>query len=111
MNYAFWRYQLILSLFYIFWVEYFDSGGILNQLAFNFSVFYPLGFFVGYRPKYEDQRTAYFAAFIFNLLSYLITYLFKIPIESWVLVILDFVSLVVFLKIGMYIGRRAQSKE
>jgi len=111
MNLAFWRYQLILSFLYIFWGEFFVTGGILNQLAFNFSVFYPLGFLVGYRPKYEDLRTAYLAAFIFNLLSYLIASLVEYPIERLILVVLDFVSLVAFLNLGMYFGRRAQSKE
>ena len=111
MNYAFWRYQLILSLLFVFWGEFFDSGGILNQLVFNFSLFYPLGFLVGYRSKYENLRTAYLAAFIFNLLSYLIAYLVEVPIESWALIVLDFASVVVYLHIGMYIGRGAQSKE
>jgi len=111
MNLTFWRYQLILSLLFIFWGEFFVSSGILNQLAFNFALFYPLGFLVGYRRQYEDVRSAYLAALIFNILSYLIAFLVKFPIESWILVILDFVSLVVFLYIGIYIGRRAQSKE
>ncbi|EHQ90284.1 hypothetical protein [Desulfosporosinus youngiae] len=111
MNLAFWRYQLILGLLYIFWEEFFVMGGILNQLAFNFSVFYPLGFLVGYRPENEDLRTAYLAAFIFNLLSYLIARLVGYPIESVILVVLDFVSLVVVLKLGLYFGRRAQSEE
>ena len=111
MNSVFWRYQLILSLLYIFWGGFFVSGGTLNQLAFNFALFYPLGFLVGYRRKYEDFRTAYLAALTFNLLSYLIAGLVEFRVESWMLVVLDFVSLVVFLNIGMYIGRRAQSKE
>lgn len=111
MNFAFWRYQLILGLLYIFWGEFFVAGGILNQVVFNFSLFYPLGFLVGYRRQHEDLRAAYLAAFIFNLLSYLIASLVEFPIESWTLVILDFVSLVAFLNIGMYFGRRTQSKE
>ncbi|HBV87996.1 hypothetical protein [Desulfosporosinus sp.] len=111
MNYAFWRYQLILSFLFIFWGEFFVTGGIFNQLAFNFSLFYPLGFLVGYRPKHEDLRIAYLAAFIFNLLSYLIASLVDFPIDSWILVVLDFVSLVVIMNVGMYFGRRAQSKE
>lgn len=111
MNYAFWRYQLFLSLLYIFWGEFFVSGGILNQVAFNFSLFYPLGFLVGYRAKYEQVRSAYLAAFTFNLFSYLIAMITEYPIGSWILVVIDFVSLVVFLNVGMYIGRRAQSKE
>jgi len=111
MNLAFWRYQLILSFLYIFWGEFFVTGGMLNQLAFNFSIFYPLGFLVGYRPKYEDLRTAYLAAIIFNILSYLTASLVEYPIDSLVLVVLDFLSLVVFLNLGMFFGRRAQSKE
>lgn len=111
MNFAFWRYQLILSLLFIFWGEFFVSGGILNQLTFNFALFYPLGFLVGYRQKYEDLNTAYLASITFNLLSYLLAYFVEFPIESWTIVVLDFASLVAFLNIGMYIGRRSQDKE
>lgn len=111
MNFAFWRYQLILSLLFIFWGEFFVSGGILNQLIFNFALFYPLGFLVGYRQKYEDLNTAYLASITFNLLSYLLAYFVEFPIESWTIVVLDFASLVAFLNIGMYIGRRSQAKE
>lgn len=111
MNFAFWRYLLILILLYLFWGDFFVSGGILNQLVFNFAVFYPLGFLVGYRYKYENLGSAYLAAFIFNLLSYLIAVLFEFPIDSWIIVVIDFTSLVVFLNIGMYIGRRTQTKE
>ncbi len=111
MNFAFWRYQLILSLLFLFWGEFFVSRGILNQLTFNFAIFYPLGFLVGYRRRHEDLRSAYLAALIFNLLSYLLAYLADVPIGSWTLVILDFTSLIVILNIGNYIGLRAQSKE
>ncbi|AFQ44641.1 hypothetical protein [Desulfosporosinus meridiei] len=111
MNLAFWRYLLILSLLFIFWGEFFDSGGTLNQLAFNFALFYPVGFLVGYRGKSENLSSAYIAAFLFNLLSYLIAYLVEFPIESWLIVVADFTSLVVYLNIGIYVGRRAQSKE
>ena len=43
---AFARYLLLLGLLFIFWSEFFVAGGALNQLAFNFAVFYPLGFLV-----------------------------------------------------------------
>lgn len=111
MNFAFWRYLLILILLYLFWGDFFVSGGILNQLVFNFAVFYPLGFLVGYRYKHENLGSAYLASLIFNLLSYLIAVLFEFPINSWIIVVIDFTSLVVFLNIGMYIGRRTQTKE
>ncbi|HBW39051.1 hypothetical protein [Desulfosporosinus sp. BICA1-9] len=111
MNLVFWRYVLILSLLYIFWGEFFVSGGILNQLGINFALFYPLGFLVGYCRQYENWRSAYLAALIFNLLSYVIASLLEIPIESLIMIVIDYVSLFVFLKAGRYIGQRAQSKE
>ncbi|AFM42101.1 hypothetical protein Desaci_3200 [Desulfosporosinus acidiphilus SJ4] len=109
MNKAFWRYMLLLSLLFLFWSEFFVSGGILSQLAFNFALFYPLGFFVGYRSRQENIRTAYLAGFIFNLLSYLASFIYQIPIQSWSMVILDFVSFFIFVKLGAIFGKRAQS--
>lgn len=111
MNSTFWRYLLILSLLFIIWGEFFVSGGLLNQLAFNFALFYPLGFLVGYRPQLENKRSAYSAAFSFNILSYLIASISEIPIESWTIVVIDFGSVGFFLKVGMIMGQRAQSKE
>jgi len=111
MNSAFWRYFLILSLLFIIWGEFFVSNGLLNQLTFNFALFYPLGFLVGYRPQLENLRTAYLAALIFNFLSYLVAGISGISIESWTLVALDFTSLFFFLKVGTIMGQRAQSKE
>ena len=111
MNSAFWRYLLILSLLFIIWSEFFVSGGVLNQLAFNFAIFYPLGFLVGYRRRFENIRSAYTAALLFNILSYLVASISEIPIESWTMVVLDFVSVVFFLKVGMIMGQRTQTKE
>ncbi len=109
MNTAFWRYQLILCLLFIVWGEFFVVGGVLTQLAFNFAVFYPLGFLVGYRPASENAYSAYIAAISFNILSYLLASSLEISIESWTMVIIDFMSLGVYLKVGMMMGKRAQS--
>jgi len=111
MNSAFWRYLLILSLLFIFWGEFFVSGGVVNQLTFNFAIFYPLGFLVGYRSRLENIRTAYIAAFSFNSLSYLVASISEVHIESWIMVFIDFVSVGFILKAGMFMGQRAQSKE
>jgi hypothetical protein len=108
MNLTYWRYMLILSLLFIVWGKFFVSDGVLNQLAFNFAVFYPLGFLVGYRPRLETIRTAYIAAFSFNILSYLIASLSEIAIESWTLVVLDFGSVGLFLIAGKIMGQRSQ---
>ena len=111
MNSVFWRYLLLLSLLYIFWGQFFVAGGVINQVAFNFALFYPLGFLVGYRQQAEHWRTAYLTAFIFNLLSYVMASVLEIPIESWIMVVLDFVSLFMVLKLGRYLGWRAHLKD
>ncbi len=111
MNSAFWRYQIILTLLLIFWGDFFVSGGVLNQLAFNFALFYPLGFLVGYRPRLENRCTAYVAALLFNCSSYLLAFNSGVFIDNWTVIILDFVSLILFLEVGRIIGKRAQSKE
>ena len=110
MNSAFWRYLLILSLLFIIWGEFFVSDGVLNQLTFNFAIFYPLGFLVGYRSRFENKRTAYIAAFSFNILSYLVASISEIPIESLSMAVLDFVSVGILLKAGMIMGQRAQAE-
>lgn len=110
MNSAIWRYLLILSLLYIIWGEFFVESGVLNQLALNFAIFYPLGFLVGYRSRLETIRTAYITAFSFNILSYIMASIAGIPIESWIMVVLDFGSVGLFLKVGMIVGQR-QAKE
>lgn len=110
MNTAFWRYLLLLGLLFIFWSEFFVSGGALTQLALNFALFYPLGFLVGYRPRKENLATAYFAGFLFNLFSYYLAFIYGIKIESFAMVILDFSSFIFFVKLGAIFGKRAQSK-
>ena len=111
MKSNFWRYLLILSLLFIIWGEFFVSGGVLNQLTFNFAIFYPLGFLVGVRPRQENIRSAYIAAYSFNGLSYLVSSLSAIPIESWTMVVVDFISVGFFLKAGMIMGQRTQVEE
>lgn len=111
MKSVFWRYMLLLSLLYIFWGGFFVTNGVLSQLALNFALFYPLGFLVGYRHQYENLRSAYFAALVFNFLSYVMAILVQIPIGNVFLILIDYVSLFIFLKVGMDIGLRAQSKE
>ncbi len=111
MNFAFWRYLLILSLLFILWGEFFIEGGVFNQLVFNFAIFYPIGFLVGYRPRFETIRSAYVAAYSFNILSYLVASFAGIPFGSLIIVVLDFLSVGFYLKLGMIMGQRAQSKE
>ncbi|MDP4126374.1 MAG: hypothetical protein Q8912_05465 [Bacillota bacterium] len=111
MKSYFWRYQTILFLLYIFWSDFFTMGGPFNQLFFNFALFYPLGFLVGYRPNFGNLRMAYFSAFLFNFSTYVVAVLTGISIDSWVIIIIDFFSLILFLEAGRLMGKLAQDNQ
>lgn len=108
MNSAFRRYMVILILLFIIWGKYFVWSGFLNQIALNFAIFYPLGFWVGYRSQFENVRVAYATAFAFNILNYLLVIYLGVRIEDWATVVLDFVSVGFLIKIGLIMGRRTQ---
>lgn len=110
MGSAFWRYQFILCLLFIFWGGFFVWGGLLNQLAFNYAIFYPIGFLVGYRFRLENIRVAYLSAFLFNCLTYLLAMINGIIVNDGILVFVDFASLFIFIKVGIFFGTRALPK-
>ena len=110
MKSDFWRYQIILTVLFIFWTGFFDTGGLLNQLVFNFALFYPLGFLIGFRPELESKSTAYISAFLFNCSSYVIAMASGIPIQSWFIVTIDFLSVLVILETGRIVGKCASQK-
>lgn len=107
MESHFWRYQIILIVLYIFWSNFFDARGLLNQLVFNFALFYPLGFLVGYRSNLENLGTAYFSAFLFNSLSYVLAMSEGVLIQGWKIIIVDYLSVLIILEIGRIIGKHA----
>ncbi len=95
MLFSFWRYQLILVLLFIVWGQFFTVGTLANQVAFNFAVFYPVGFLGGYRK--EKKFNLFGAALIFNILTYLLALLNGVRIEDWLIVPVDFISLLILL--------------
>ena len=108
MLFSFWRYQLILVLLYIVWGSFFTAGTLTNQVAFNFAVFYPVGFLGGYRK--EKKFYLFSAAFIFNISTYLLALLTGVRIEDWRIVPVDFISLVILVGIGFYMGKNMHKK-
>ncbi len=104
MLFSFWRYQLILVLLYIVWGQFFTAGTLANQVAFNFAVFYPVGFLGGYRK--EKKFNLFATALIFNCLTYLLTLLSGVRIEKWLIVPVDFLSMLIVMGIGFYISKR-----
>jgi hypothetical protein len=111
MKSDFWRYQLILTILFVFWSNFFVTGSFLDQLVFNFALFYPLGFLVGYRSNFENRRIAYFSAFLFNCSSYVLAIASGVPIQDWKIVIFDFVSVIFILEIGRIKGKHANHNQ
>jgi hypothetical protein len=103
MLFSFWRYQVMLVLLFIFWSQTFNFGTPGNQLVFNFAVFYPVGFLGGYRK--ENKFSLFGAVLVFNSLTYLLTLLTGSRIEDWLIVPIDFISLVIFIEVGYYFGK------
>jgi hypothetical protein len=103
MLFSFWRYQVMLVLLYIFWGQFLTSGTPADQLVFNFAVFYPVGFLGGYRK--EKKFSLFGAVLVFNCLTYLFALLTGARIEDWLIVSIDFISLVIFTEAGYYFGK------
>ncbi|MHB8125493.1 MAG: hypothetical protein ACYDEJ_07595 [Desulfitobacteriaceae bacterium] len=108
MQFSFWRYQLILVLLFIVWGQFFTAGTLANQVAFNFAVFYPVGFLGGYRK--EKKFYLFGAALVFNTLTYLLALLNGVLIEGWLIVSVDFISLFILMEVGFYIGNYMYKK-
>lgn len=103
MLFSFWRYQVLLVLLFIFWSQFFIPENLAIQLVFNFAVFYPIGFLGGYRK--EDKYSLLGAVLVFNSLTYLLALLTGFRIEDWLIVPIDFISLVIFIEAGYYFGK------
>lgn len=110
MLFSFWRYQLILVLLYIVWDGFFTigTGTLANQVAFNFAVFYPVGFLGGYRR--EKKVYLFGAALLFNILTYFLAILNGVRIDDWQIVPVDFISLVILVGVGFYIGKNMHKR-
>lgn len=104
----FWRYQLVLILLYLLWGNFFTTGGIINQVGFNFAVFYPVGFWAGYTDSIENFREAFAAVIVFNIITYLIAIFSGLPMGPWVMIGVDFFSMFVIVTLGILIGRKAK---
>ena len=111
MGRDFWRYQIILFLLFFLWGGFFTAGTILNQIGFNFAVFYPVGLYAGYRRDRDRLGELYAAVLIFNLFTYALAYsdggLQALP--DLALIGIDFLSMAVITGIGFAMGRKMRS--
>ncbi|KLU62141.1 hypothetical protein CEB3_c15040 [Peptococcaceae bacterium CEB3] len=110
MRLNFWRYGAILFLLYFIWSGVFTAETYLSQVAFNFAVFYPVGFLAGYVEQKSGIREVLTAALVYNLLTYVLTYLAGIEVQDWSMVGVDFLSLIIIVLIGVWMGRRVSGQ-
>ncbi len=106
MRLTFWRFQIILFILYFFWGNFFTGDSLVSQAAFNFAVFYPVGFLEGYWPAPTGKWTVYVAGVSFNVFTYLVVLIAGVPWPKGETVIIDFVSMALFIWAGTWIGRR-----
>lgn len=104
-----WHFGLLMYAFYLFWSLYWGSFltevSIASQIIFNFAVFYPSGFTAGYFRTRSRLRDVYIIGLLFNSLTYglVITggQIVQLPI-----VIVDFLSMLLCIFLGVYVGKR-----
>lgn len=110
MRLSFWRFQLFLFLLYLVWGNFFTAETLINQAVFNFAVFYPVGFLEGYWPAPGGKKEIYQAAVIFNCLTYLIAFVSGVYVQNLFVVFADFLSMIIFVQLGIVMGRRLKEK-
>ncbi|GBG57528.1 hypothetical protein SPFL3101_02879 [Sporomusaceae bacterium FL31] len=96
----------MLSLYFL-WGEFFPEPTIVNQIIFNFALFYPVGFLNGYFKDPGGVLRVLPIAFLFNIMTYVLAFAVNVKIPL-LLAALDFVTMFVFLYLGILIGRRTE---
>lgn len=109
MNRSFWLYLLIIILLYFIWGNVFSDYNAVNQIVFNFAVFYPCGLLAGMNGLPKSRRSVIAAALVFNLFTYLLAYAYALPFNI-ALMLIDFASMFVILALALYIGARNGKK-
>lgn len=102
-----WHYFLVMGSLYFLWGAYFLELTWINQVVFNYAVFYPVGFINGYFQNAKQSFLVYRAAMLFNILTYVIVITAggTIPFP---LVGLDFFTMFLFIILGTKIGYRSR---
>lgn len=104
-----WHYAVVLVSLYFIWGEFFPEPTFINQVVFNFALFYPVGFMNGYFKDAGGAFPVFRAAFLFNL----ITYVLVISAGQSVPLLLagvDFLTLFLFLYFGILMGKRTRTR-
>jgi hypothetical protein len=96
----------MVSLYFI-WGGFFVERTWINQVVFNFAVFYPVGFVNGYFQHARGPFRVFRAAVLFNVITYLIAIATGETIPL-LLAGLDFITLFLFITLGIRIGNSSK---
>lgn len=104
-----WHYMLLLMALYWLWGVFFGEQTMINQFVFNFALFYPVGFINAYFGDSKGGLSAFQVAAIFDLATYIPVLILAIDVPLS-LISIDFLTMVLFVCLGIFIGRRARNK-
>lgn len=103
-----WHYAMVLMSLYFIWGEFFPEPTFINQVIFNFALFYPIGFMNGYFEDAGGALPVFRMAILFNLMTYGLVILAGISIPL-LLAGVDFLTLFLFLYLGIVMGKRTKT--
>ena len=102
-----WHYVMVLVSLYLIWGEFFPEPTWINQVVFNFALFYPVGFMSGYFKDAGGIFRVFRIAFLFNVMTYVLAYTANVKIPL-LLVGIDFFTMLLFLYLGILMGKRIE---
>jgi uncharacterized membrane protein YcaP (DUF421 family) len=98
----------LLALYWL-WGGFFSEQTLVNQLVFNFALFYPVGFMNAYFKDSRGVLSVFQVAVIFDLATYIPALILAIDIPLS-MVGIDFLTMALFLLLGTFIGKKASNR-
>lgn len=102
-----WHYAMVLVGLYFIWGEFFPEPIWINQVVFNFALFYPVGFISGYFKDPGGIQRVIRISFVFNLMTYVLAIAARVKIPFY-LAGIDFLTMVLFIYLGTLMGKRIE---
>lgn len=103
-----WHYAVVLVSLYFIWGEFFAEPTFINQVVFDFAIFYPVGFMNGYFGDLRGVFPVFQTSILFNLMTYVLVIASGLNV-SLLLACADVLSMLVFIFLGIIIGKRTRN--
>lgn len=104
-----WHYAVVLVSLYFIWGEFFPEQTFINQVVFNFALFYPVGFMNGYFKDPGRAIPVFRMVIVFNLMTYVLVIASGISVPL-LLACVDFLTMFLFVYLGIFMGRRTRTR-